>query len=125
MMYKMPTFGENEVFVIRTDGREESYTINPDEAKMTTVRRALGFDSFDFVHFSSPRGLPHCISMIVDDNGYKSELVQNGPSSFELKVKEARKPVNEKATQLYHSICKPGTIHQIVGDVALIHDSTL
>jgi hypothetical protein len=27
------------------------------------------------------------------------------------------KPVNEKATRLYHRICKPGTAWQIRGDV--------
>lgn len=32
------------------------------------------------------------------------------------------KPVNHKATELYHSICKPGTIHCIHGDVAIVND---
>jgi hypothetical protein len=32
------------------------------------------------------------------------------------------KPVNPKATALYHAICKPGTLHSIHGDVAIVHD---
>ena len=32
------------------------------------------------------------------------------------------KEVNEKATKLYHSVCKPGTTWQIRGDVVLTRD---
>lgn len=32
------------------------------------------------------------------------------------------KPVNQKATALYHAICKPGTVHCIHGDVAIVND---
>lgn len=46
----------------------------------------------------------------------------NGNGSFELKCIRARKPVNAKATELYHAVCKPGTTHQIVGDVAIVND---
>ena len=33
-----------------------------------------------------------------------------------------RKPINEKATALYHANCRPGTTHQIVGDVVIVPD---
>lgn len=46
--------------------------------------------------------------MMVDDLGHSKGL-----------------PVNEKATELYHGICKPGTTHQIVGDVAIVVDADL
>jgi hypothetical protein len=32
------------------------------------------------------------------------------------------KPVNPKATALYHAICKPSTIHQIHGNVVILDD---
>jgi len=31
--------------------------------------------------------------------------------------------MSEKATALYHSVCLPGTTHQIVGDVAIAIDA--
>jgi len=59
--------------------------------------------------------------MLVDDNGYETEAV---PRDFgvELVCKRARKPLNQAATRLYHSVCRPGTTHQIVGDVAIVWD---
>jgi hypothetical protein len=32
------------------------------------------------------------------------------------------KPVNQKATALYHAVCRPGTLHQIHGDVVIVSD---
>jgi hypothetical protein len=43
--------------------------------------------------------------MIVDDLGHPKEL-----------------PVNVEATVLYHSVCRPGTTHEIRGDVAVTLD---
>lgn len=43
--------------------------------------------------------------MFVDDNGHERD-----------------KPVNERATELYHLNCRPGTTHQIVGDVFVLPD---
>ncbi len=37
-------------------------------------------------------------------------------------VRVPPKPVNAKATQLYHANCLPGTTHQIVGDVVIVLD---
>jgi hypothetical protein len=34
-----------------------------------------------------------------------------------------RLPINEQATKLYHSVCKPGTTHVIRGDVVVTLDS--
>lgn len=33
------------------------------------------------------------------------------------------KSINERATKIYHSLCKPGTVHPICGDVAIVNDS--
>lgn len=44
--------------------------------------------------------------MLVDDNGHA-----------------LKKPFNQTATILYRSLCKPGTTHSILGDVAIVPDS--
>jgi hypothetical protein len=44
--------------------------------------------------------------MTLDELGYKKNL-----------------PVNLEATKLYHSVCIPGTTHQILGDVFVSPDS--
>ena len=31
-------------------------------------------------------------------------------------------PVNPVATKLYHSVCRPGTTHEILGSVAIVND---
>lgn len=44
--------------------------------------------------------------MLVDDLGHQRGL-----------------PVNAKATALYHERCRPGTTHQIVGNVVIVPDT--
>lgn len=61
--------------------------------------------------------------MAVDDNGYRTEEVEHSPTHTELRPMEALRPLNAKATALYHGVCLPGTTHQIVGDVAIFEDS--
>lgn len=60
--------------------------------------------------------------MAVDDFGWETEETDHGNGHIKLRPVRARKPVNEKATELYHAICVPGTTHQIVGDMAIMHD---
>ena len=61
--------------------------------------------------------------MLVDDDGYEpGPMVEHAPGRFEIVPGPARKPVNVEATKLYHTICLPGTTHQIVGDVAIVRD---
>ena len=43
--------------------------------------------------------------MVVDDDGYSKGLLDN-----------------LEATALYHKVCKPGTTHQIKGDVVIGRD---
>jgi hypothetical protein len=56
----------------------------------------IGADVLDFVRLKDGR------MMAVDDVGHAKQL-----------------PVNPKATDLYHKVCRPGTTHQIRGDVVL------
>lgn len=85
------------VHVIRADGREER--INVRFGEIETLIGARGVDS---VNLRDGR------VMLVDDLGH---------------VIEPRRPVNHKATALYHGVCRPGTTHQIVGDVAIVVDA--
>jgi hypothetical protein len=63
----------------------------------------IGADMIDTVVL---RHLGHPVQvMIVDDTG----MIDG-------------KPVNVKATELYHANCHPGTTHQIHGDVVVVPD---
>ena len=103
--------------IIRTDGREERVEKPP---TLATIANEIGADTLDFV--SVGRAARNDIIMAVDDFGWETEAVDHGGGRVELRPTKARKPVNEKATILYHAVCVSGTTHQIVGDVALWHD---
>ena len=106
--------------IIRTDGREESHTA-PAADVWKTIERLIDAAALAGVNLHDGR------VMFVDDNGYDVELVEHPPSDgydvvVERKATRPRKPVNPKATALYHAICKPDTTHAIVGDVAIVRD---
>lgn len=106
------------VEVIRTSGKREHHTI-PNTKPLDHIYRLIGCDTIDTVNLRDGR------VMLVDDNGYDKEdqtLVDHGNGRFEIVCGRANKPVNPDATKLYHGICKPGTTHQIVGDVAIVRD---
>lgn len=124
-----------KVIVIRTDGTEETHNVRFDQ-----VAALIGARDLDTVNlFRNPEnvksfGMRRPI-MAVDDGGYEIEEVNHGPgpafvagrmveAGFRLERKPVRalKPVNERATFLYHSVCIPGTTHKIVGDVAILDD---
>ena len=90
-----------EYRIIRVDGTEELVEEKP---TFDRVYKAIGCDCVDTVILDKRTSLPTQI-MMVDDTG----MIDG-------------KPVNPKATSLYHSICKPGTIWAIHGDVAIVHD---
>lgn len=71
---------------------------------MSDLCALIGADTIDVVslrHMGEPRHV-----MLVDDGGH-----------------ESRRPVNHEATRLYWANCRPGTTHQIVGDVVIAPDS--
>jgi len=107
------------VTVIRTSGAREQHVVSAD----TSVAAISGIASLI--------GAAGCLDtvvlrdgrvMLVDDNGYETTTIEHGVGHFELRPTSARKPVNPEATKLYHSICRPGTTHEIVGDVAIVRD---
>lgn len=86
--------------VIRADGSEIPL---PHAQDIAAIQRLIGADTLDIVqlrHLGAPRAV-----MFVDDVGHAKGL-----------------PVNPKATELYLANCRPGTTHQIRGDVAIVFD---
>lgn len=99
------------VHVIRADGTEQHA-----QATFREIHELIGAELFDTVDLRDGR------VMVVDDNGWETEVVEHGLGRIELKPVRARKPINTKATAIYHGVCRPGTKHQIVGDVAIVVD---
>lgn len=87
-----------EYKIIRVDG---TVTLHESKPIMQRLHRELGCDLVDTVILDRERE----IVMVVDDSG----MVDG-------------KPLNLKATELYQAICKPGTVHGIHGDVAIVND---
>jgi hypothetical protein len=126
---------ENCGLVIRTNGLEELIT----RTKEPKLAEIIGAELTDTVILSWKNTVPDLV-MVIDDNGYDYKIIDKATGKevdreteistlsggrvahYEHVVTNARKPVNQKATELYHAVCKPGTTHQIVGDVIIIHD---
>lgn len=90
----MPLRGEYKS--IRTDGTETTF---PGNVSIAEICRLIGCDTLDTVTIDRRRQTV----MFVDDVG-----MLDG------------KPVNPKATALYHAIFRPGTVYQIHGDVVIV-----
>jgi len=121
----MPTVPRDSFLVIRTDGHEEvvPFPAKKGMTRLDAMKQALGFDTFDFIALNRRGRGPVDLVMVVDDQGYETRTEDHGGDHFELVPVQARKPVNPRATELYHAVCLPGTTHQIVGDVAILHDA--
>ena len=107
--------------LLRTDGsmREIDHALS-----MREIDELIGAQLTDTVmlrHMHTPH------AMIVDDNGWeiqvRERVLPDGTSHIELVPVTPRKPINQLGTELYLLQCKPGTTHQIVGDVYICHDS--
>lgn len=83
--------------LIRADGTTEEYS-RP--LSMREINTKINTNCIDTVRLKDREHV-----MIVDDNGHFKGL-----------------PVNTEATRLYHEVCRPGTTHQIVGDVVVVPD---
>lgn len=100
--------------IIETDGTEHTVEIK----EIREIYVLIKARELDFVN------LRNGSTMVVDDSGWETETINHGGSHFELRPTKARKPYNAKATALYHSICRPGTTHQIIGAVAIINNES-
>lgn len=103
--------------IIRADGTEEMLG---GPMTIQALREAIGADAVDFVelrHLGPPLHV-----MAVDDNAWDCRVESSGNRINVIPVSPLR-PINAKATELYHANCVPGTTHQIAGDVAIVPDS--
>lgn len=89
-----------QVTLIKTDGQESIHEMP--QLSIREIRNLVDYDTFDTVNLRDGR------VMMVDDMGH---------------VKKDRPPLNHKATELYHSVCKPGTTWPILGDVVICNDA--
>jgi hypothetical protein len=117
-----------KVLVIRCDGTEETHKINANNFH-AEVEPLIGAKTFGTVNiFKNPIHAPRFGMrrpvMVLDDAGYDTRVIQHGNHEHHVPI-QARRPVNPKATELYHSVCRPGTTHEIVGDVAIVDDEDL
>jgi hypothetical protein len=87
-----------EYKVIRVNGEETIY-----EEKPTIRKIELAIDA-------------ECLDMVILDFRLKQVMCVDDTGMCD------GKPVNPKATELYHAICKPGTLHCIHGDVVIVND---
>ena len=95
----MDTVRQGEYHIIRVDGTE---LLVKEKPTLRAVQKAIGAESVDTVCLDKRTRTQ---IMIVDDTG----MIDG-------------KAVNPKASELYHSICKPGTVFSIHGDVAICND---
>lgn len=105
--------------VIRCDGSVEHLDAPVGRDRVCELIGAATLDSVRLRHMGPPMHV-----MLVDDNGYETRVQEAGNCVLLLPVR-ARKPVNVKATALYHLNCYPGSKHQIVGDVVVMPDDDL
>lgn len=102
--------------VIRCDGTVEELPAPVSNADICRLIGAATLDTVNLRHMGRPLHV-----MCVDDNGYETKAVERDGVTY-MVPQRARKPVNAKATALYHANCLPGTTHQIVGDVVVVPD---
>lgn len=104
--------------LLRTDGTSQDL---PMGLSWNALKELLGAETFDIVALHH-LGIPLHV-MLVDDAGYEVEEIRHSATHFERRPTRALKPLNVEATRLYHLNCKPGTTHEIVGDVIVMPDS--
>ena len=113
-----------DVLIIRTDGTEEVHQVSADDW-VGAAEKLIDAECMDSVNLRDRR------IMFVDDFGWETETVTednavlpNGQVGFKMSLipVRARKPINAKATALYRAVCRPGIVHQIAGDVAILRD---
>lgn len=103
----------SQVTILRTDGTIEDHERKDSGSGLINwITRQIGAECTDSVNLRDGR------VMIVNDRGYEVETIEDA-GHITLRPTKALLPLNDKATEIYHSICRPGVTHQIVGDVAI------
>ena len=89
-----------KVRILRAKGGEETIEVNA----LHEIEKHIGAMGLDTVNLRTEDQQ----IMLVDDMGHQ---------------RPDRPEVNIEATKLYHSVCRPGTIHMILGDAAIVRDN--
>lgn len=103
-------------YILRTSGQREEL---PAPVSMKEIHRLIDAQVLDTValhHLGEPLHV-----MLLDDLGYETAAITDENATLLVPL-TAKKPVNAEATRLYHANCRPGTTHQIVGDVVIVPD---
>ncbi len=91
----MKTLQTRKIF--RADGAQEELSGPQSIGRISDL---IGADTLDTVNMRDR------YVMLVDDAGIAKNL-----------------PINAEATRRYHAVCRPGTTHQIRGDVVIAPDA--
>jgi len=102
--------------LIRTDGSEHDLIGPISNGDAAALIAADALDVVPLFHLGRPLHV-----MLVDDNAWATEVVER-ENHIELRALTPKKPINARATALYLANCKPGTTHQIAGDVVIVPD---
>lgn len=87
--------------LIKADGTRQDLQARLSMADIKRLINAGSLDTVNLRHMGQPAHV-----MVVDDIGHDRGL-----------------PVNAEATRLYHANCRPGTTHEIRGDVVVVPDA--
>jgi len=105
-----------KVELIRTDGTHEWHEISRNGA-IQSCCRLMGCELTDSVNLRDGR------VMLMDDDGWETRTERPEGHIVLVPIRpKAGKQINPEATRIYRSVCKPGTTHQIVGDVIIVND---
>lgn len=113
------TVAAKTMLIIRADGSEEIVKRPP----AGEIGKLLGYPVLDYVYIGKAPELRNDLVMALCDNGWEYQTIERSPGHFQKVPIRPLLPINEKATKLYHAICKPDTTHQIAGDVGIVHDN--
>jgi len=106
----------SKIEIIRISGQREFHEVpHKGSDLLHWIYGRIGCDTIDTVNLRDGR------VMCADDNGWETETIRH-TTHIEIKPVRPLKPINPEATKIYHSVCVPGTTHQIVGDVAIAWD---
>lgn len=106
-----------KAMLIRTTGHVSFI----DVPKAEGLAGAIGAESVDVVTLTLRGPAQAGLIMIYDEDGWDYAISEIGPGHFKSVPSTPRRPVNFKATALYREIA-PTSVHQIVGDVLIMHD---
>jgi hypothetical protein len=119
-MSELPTVEPGTFLVIRCDGSREVVQKPP---ALKAIYAALSIETGDTVILSwEMMGRVPDLVMVVDDDGWETRMEKTERGFRLIPIRPMPgKQINPAATDLYRMVAL-GSDHQIVGDVAILHD---